>query len=85
MPFLSQIRTHEEGLQKVSKMADFKGTGNITKTDDDVVVATQAFTTVSKGSWIVDSGATCHMSYEEPSFCEIKLLSTPQDVTLGDG
>ena len=25
------------------------------------------------------------MSIEESSFCEIKQLSTPQDVTLGDG
>ena len=43
------------------------------------------FTTFSKGGWIVHSGATCHMSNEESSFCEIKQLSTSQDVTLGGG
>ena len=50
-----------------------------------IFVATQALTTVSKVSWIVNSGAICHMSNKESSFCKIKQLSTPQDVTLGDG
>ena len=45
---------------------------NPTKADDDVLVATQALTTVSKGGgWIVYSGATCHMSNEESSLCQI--------------
>ena len=39
----------------------------------------------TKGAWIVDSGATSHMCNDELSFTELKLLQTPQVVTLGDG
>ena len=42
-------------------------------------------TTTSKGSWIVDSGATCHMSNNRDLFVNLRELQTPQEVTLGDG
>ena len=46
---------------------------------------THALTTTSRGSWIVDSGATCHMSNDEALFVELRQLATPQEVILSDG
>ena len=77
----------KKNCRKFHKWLTSKEQGaNPTKADDDfLLVPTQALTTVFKGGWIVDSGTTCQMSNEESSFCEIKQLSAPQDVTLGDG
>ena len=36
-------------------------------------------------NWIVDSGATCHMCYEEDLFIEMTKLEEPQKITVGDG
>ena len=36
-------------------------------------------------SWVVDSGATCHMCNDEQLFVNIQYLKQPQKVTLGDG
>ena len=50
------------------------------------LVTTHALaTTTSRGSWIIDSGATCHMSNNSNLFVEYRELKTPQVVTLGDG
>ena len=35
-------------------------------------------------SWIVDSGATCHICNDRRSFVEIHTLKKPQDIMLGD-
>ncbi len=43
---------------------------------------THALVATSKGSWIIDSGATCN---DETLFNELRQLETPIDVTLGDG
>ena len=39
----------------------------------------------SIGSWVVDSGATCHMCSDKNMFVDLTQLNTPQRVTLGDG
>ena len=36
-------------------------------------------------SWIVDSGATCHMCNDRKLFVELRNLDKPLEVTLGDG
>ena len=36
-------------------------------------------------SWIVDSGATCHICNSQNHFVELQILQKPIDVTLGDG
>ena len=36
-------------------------------------------------SWIIDSGATCHICNNRQSFLEFYSLERPQHVTLGDG
>ena len=55
------------------------------RSDGEALVTTHALASVSRGSWIVDSGATCHMCNDEAFFVEQKQLKTPQEVTLGDG
>lgn len=55
------------------------------ESDTEVFVTSQALVTVSKGRWIVDSGATCHMCNDESQFIELKQLETIQKVRLGDG
>ena len=56
-----------------------------TTTDGEVLVTTHALTTTYRGNWIVDSGATCHMSNDKAQFIELRQLKTPQEVKLGDG
>ena len=56
-----------------------------TESDGEALVATHALTATSKGSWIIDSGATCHMCNDETAFDELRPLETPLQVTLGDG
>ena len=38
-----------------------------------------------KSSWIVDSGATCHMCRDIDKFINMKKLDKAEDITLGDG
>ena len=53
--------------------------------EDPVMTQVLATSTVSGCDWIVDSGATSHMSNDEAQFVELRQLSTSQKVTLGDG
>ena len=53
--------------------------------DEDVLIIIHALTTTCKNHCIVDSGATCHMSNHETVFFDMKPLTTPQEVTVGDG
>ena len=49
--------------------------------------AHHAFTTNNneKSSWIVDSGATCHMCHDIDKFINMKKLDNTEDITFGDG
>ena len=42
-------------------------------------------TVAQQNSWIVDSGATCHMCNDSEQFVELHSLEQPHEVTLGDG
>ena len=57
--------------------------------NEDVVglFAHHALTTINneKSSWIVDSGATCHMCHDIDNFINMKKLDKAEDITLGDG
>jgi len=48
-------------------------------------VTIHALAATSSGSWIVDSGATCHMCNDRKLFVDMRNLESPQQVTLGDG
>lgn len=53
--------------------------------DDEAMVVSHALSATSRGNWIIDSGATCHMCNDKTLFRELRSLRRPQDVTLGDG
>ena len=53
--------------------------------DGEAFVTIHALAATSRGSWIVDSGATCHMCNDKNLFVDLRHLNTPQQVTLGDG
>ena len=38
-----------------------------------------------KSSWIVDSGAICHMCHDIDKFINMKKLDKAEDIILGDG
>ena len=45
-----------------------------------------ALSSVNKNdSWIIDSGATCHMCNNSNAFSEYSTLKQPQEISLGDG
>ena len=57
--------------------------------DSDVValvVHEMALSSVKRNdSWIIDSGATCHMCNDSNAFSEYSTLKQPQEISLGDG
>jgi transposase InsO family protein len=54
--------------------------------DEAIMVVNHALAaTHSSENWIVDSGATCHMCNDKKMFRELRNLSEPQDISLGDG
>ena len=53
--------------------------------DGEAFVTIHALAATSRERWIVDSGATCHMCNDRSLFVDLRHLSIPQEVTLGDG
>ena len=51
----------------------------------DAMMISHALTARSNKDWIVDSGATCHMSNDRTLFAEMRELQPSERVTLGDG
>ena len=45
--------------------------------DGEAFVTTHAFAATSRESWIVDSGATCHMCNDKSLFIDLRHLSIP--------
>ena len=39
----------------------------------------------TSGSWIVDSGASCHVCNDKSQFANLSVLDKPIDNTIGDG
>ena len=53
--------------------------------NQDTMVVSQALTAKSGNEWLVDSGATSHMSNNRSLFTQMKDLEQPETVTLDDG
>ena len=53
--------------------------------ESEALVTIHALAATSSGTWIIDSGATCHMYNDKSLFIHIRHLDNPQQVTLGDG
>lgn len=66
---------------------DFSSSSNSDSDSEAGLVTRHALTTSAgrQDGWIVDSGATCHMSNDRRLFVELRDLEKPLEVTLGDG
>ena len=53
--------------------------------DGDALIVSHALAASATNNWIVDSGATCHMSNDEELFNYFRRFDKPQQVALGDG
>ena len=79
--------TKSEGKFR-KKPARQKAYGAEKESDEEVIglVVEHALTaSQTLTNWIVDSGATCHICYEEDLFIDITELEEPQKITIGDG
>ena len=70
--------------QKANK-ATLNQDDNSSCSETDALVISHALSASNTRSWIVDSGATCHMCNDETMFSRFHLLEQPQQVKLGDG
>ena len=82
--FLATQQSQQEKKQSANT-ADAEKQGLTPDSEGEALVTTHAQTASSRGNWIVDSGATCHMCSDKSLFSELRTLETPQEVTLGDG
>ena len=80
--FKKDCRKYLAAQKKQASVAEKK---EIPCSDGDVFVTIHALAAISSGTWIVDSGATCHVCNDKNLFTDIRDLDTPQQVTLGDG
>ena len=80
--FKKDCRKYLAAQKKQASVAEKK---EIPGSDGDVFVTIHALAAISSGTWIVDSGATCHMCNDKNLFTDMRDLDTPQQVTLGDG
>ena len=80
--FKKDCRKYLAAQKKQASVAKKK---EIPGSDGDVFVTIHALAAISSGTWIVDSGATCHMCNDKNLFTDMRDLDTPQQVTLGDG
>ncbi len=72
-------KANKAGVKKLSSSSDSESVG--------LIVSHALAISSEKGlnSWIVDSGATCHMCNDKEMFVEFNNLEPSQEVTLGDG
>lgn len=79
--------SHKNSSQKVEKAQVSKSQNVLVEEDNVSLVAHQANSALlsNSGDWLVDSGATSHMTNNADYFSELEMLSSPQNVSLGDG
>ncbi len=72
-------KANKAGVKKLSSSSDSESVG--------LIVSHALAISSEKGlnSWIVDSGATCHICNDKEMFVEFNNLEPSQEVTLGDG
>ncbi len=53
--------------------------------DEEAMMISHDLSATPRGDWIIDSRVTCHMCHDKKLFSELKSLSKPREVILGDG
>ena len=66
------------GKKQSANTADAKKQALTMDSEGEALVTTHALTASSRGNWIVDSGATCHMCNDKSLFSEFRTLETTQ-------
>ena len=56
-----------------------------TAEEDGVFAASLGSSTTSREEWLIDSGATSHMTHSREFLCHYQKFETPERVSLGDG
>ena len=84
-----QSQKEKKGGNHKTNMSTTKGQDS-SSSDSEVagLVVNHALSTSSsseQGTWIVDSGATCHMCRDRNLFTDLHHLQNPLEVALGDG
>ena len=79
----------EKNNGKMRKSSHRVDKSSVKKKDDDgigLLASAQALAASNHiNSWIVDSGATCHICCNKMMFSEMKIMDRSQTITLGDG
>ena len=58
---------------------------SVSDDDGDALIVSHALAARATNNWIVDSGATCHMTNDEEQFSDFRRFDKPKQVALGDG
>lgn len=82
--YAAQLQTNEK-RDKTKHSASKAATKYSSSSDDEAMLVSHALMATSRGNWIIDSGATCHMCNQKDLFRELNHLTRPQEVSLGDG
>ena len=77
--FAAQLQANKDSANKAAARE------SSSSSDDEAMVVSHALSATSKGTWIIDSGATCHMCNDRTLFSQLHSLQSSQEVTLGDG
>ena len=87
-PALREKRGERKGVSlRVNKVEVMQRDGSSSASEHGMVTchALSASVTHPLDSWIVDSGATCHMCNDKGLLAEFVSLKSPLEITLGDG
>ena len=81
--YCGKLDHYKKDCRKFAHDKAVKGKGK--KPSQDAMLISHALSVKSGAEWIVDSGATCHMSNNRALFSELGELPSSEKVTLGDG
>ena len=72
--FAAQLQVNDNPKHSANKAAAKEQESSSTSNDEAMVVS-HALSATSRGNWIIDSGATCHMCSDKKLFRELNYLA----------
>ncbi|CAB4011148.1 Retrovirus-related Pol poly from transposon TNT 1-94 [Paramuricea clavata] len=84
---VSLMRVLTTNIKLTPTAAKSRRTDSSSDSDEVGLMVNHAFSSVNgrTNTWIIDSGATCHMCNDASQFVKLHNLEKPEDVTLADG
>ena len=80
-----KFKSHRYCKERANKVTTSDVCSSDSETERDAFVVCHALAASDSSSWIVDSGATCHMCSDSKLFETLQSLKQPIKVSLGDG